>query len=71
MVGFEDITADFAPEFCGHKDLAEDLSNTLFRSRDLAPFTGTYRDCSIMYDGTINAFNKAISHLGKEQQANS
>ena len=58
-------------QFCGLKDLAEELRNTLFRSRDLAPFTGTYKDCSIMYDGMINAFNKAISHLGKEQLANS
>jgi hypothetical protein len=30
------------------------------------PFTGTYKDRSIMYDGMINAFNKAISHLGQE-----
>ncbi|KAG9237290.1 hypothetical protein BJ875DRAFT_533004 [Amylocarpus encephaloides] len=65
MVGFEDITAEFSPEFCGLKDLAEELRNTLLRGRDLAPFTGTYKDRSIMYDGTINAFNKAISHLGK------
>jgi len=70
MVGFEDVTTEFAPEFCGLKDLAEELRNTLFRSRDLAPFTGTYNNRSIMYDGMINAFNKAISHLGKEQQAN-
>jgi hypothetical protein len=66
MVGFEDVTAEFAPEFCGLKDLAEELRNTLFRSRDLAPFTGTYKDRSIMYDGMINAFNGAISHLGQE-----
>jgi hypothetical protein len=64
MVGFEDVTTEFAPEFCGLKDLAEELRNTLFRSRDLAPFTGTY-------DRMINAFNKTISRLGKEQQANS
>ncbi|KAH9205216.1 hypothetical protein DL95DRAFT_528943 [Leptodontidium sp. 2 PMI_412] len=64
MVGFEDVTSEFAPQFCGLKDLAEELRNTLFRSRDLAPFTGTYKDRSIMYDGMINAFNVAISHLG-------
>jgi len=29
MVGF-DITAEFAPEFCGLEDLAEELRNTLF-----------------------------------------
>jgi hypothetical protein len=64
MVGFKDVISEFAPEFCGFKDLAEELRNTLFRSRDLAPFTGIYQDCSIMYNGMINAFNKAISHLG-------
>jgi len=48
------------------KDLAEELKNTLFRSRDLAPFTGTYKNRNIVYDGMINAFNKAISYLGKE-----
>lgn len=52
------------------KDLAKELRNTLFRSQDLAPFTGTYKDRSIMYDRMINTFNKAISHLGKELQAN-
>ena len=55
MVGFEDITAEFAPEFCGLKDLAEELTNTHFRSRDLPPFKGKYKDCSIMYDGMIMA----------------
>lgn len=64
IVGFKDVISEFAPEFCGFKDLAEELRNTLFRSRDLAPFTGIYQDCSIMYNGMINAFNKAISHLG-------
>jgi hypothetical protein len=32
MVGFENVTTEFAPEFCGLKDLAEELKNTLFRS---------------------------------------
>ncbi|KAG9240328.1 hypothetical protein BJ878DRAFT_571127 [Calycina marina] len=41
MVGFEDVTAEFAPEFSGLRGLAEELRNVLFRSRDLAPFTGT------------------------------
>jgi hypothetical protein len=66
MVGFEHITAEFAPEFFGLKDLAEELRNVLFRSRDLAPFTGTYKDRNIMYGGMINVFNKVISRLGKE-----
>ncbi|KAL5318088.1 hypothetical protein ACEPPN_015192 [Leptodophora sp. 'Broadleaf-Isolate-01'] len=64
MVGFEDITAEFAPEFCGLKDLAEELRNVLFPIRGKL-FTGTYKDRSIMYGGMINAFNKAINHLGK------
>jgi serine/threonine protein kinase len=66
MVGFEDVTAEFALSFIVLKGLAEELRNVLFRGRDLAPFTGTYKDRSIMYAGMINAFNKAISHLGKE-----
>jgi hypothetical protein len=28
------------------RDLAEELRNLLFRSRDLAPCTGTYRDAN-------------------------
>ncbi|KAG9241301.1 hypothetical protein BJ878DRAFT_536604 [Calycina marina] len=70
MVGFEDVAAEFAPKFTVLKGLAEELRNVLFRSRDLAPFTGTYKDRNIMYEGMINAFNKAISHLGKEPQLN-
>jgi hypothetical protein len=64
------ITAEFAPEFYGLKDLAEELRNVLFRSRDLASFTGTYKDRSIIYGGMINAFNKAISSLEREAQVN-
>lgn len=33
MVGFEDITAEFAPEFVSLKDLAEDLRDVLFPIR--------------------------------------
>jgi hypothetical protein len=69
MVGFEDVTVEFAPKFCVLKSLAEELRDVLFRGRDLAPFTGTYRDRSIMYDGMINAFNQAIGHLGKEERS--
>jgi hypothetical protein len=37
--------------------------NTLFRSRDLALFTGTYNDrSSIIYDEMINAF-KNLPHI--------
>lgn len=66
MVGFEDITAEFSSEFCGLKDLAEELRSVLFCSRDVAFVTGTYKDHSIMYDRMINAFKKSISQLGKE-----
>jgi len=65
MVGFEDVVAEFAPEFIGLRDMAEDLRDVLFPIRGKL-FTGTYKDRNIMYDGMINAFNKAISHLGKE-----
>jgi hypothetical protein len=62
MVGFEDVTAQFAPEFTNLKDLAEDLRDVLFPIRGKL-FTGTYKDRNIMYGGMINAFNKAITHL--------
>ncbi|TKA75460.1 hypothetical protein B0A49_09464 [Cryomyces minteri] len=62
MVGFEDIIAEFAPEFCGLKDLAEELKNVLFPIKGNM-LIGTYNDRSIMYDGMINAFN----NLKKEQ----
>jgi hypothetical protein len=32
MVGFEDITAEFAPEFISLKDLAQDLRDVLFEA---------------------------------------
>jgi hypothetical protein len=46
--------------------LAEDLRDVLFPIRGKL-FTGNYKDRNIMYDGMINAFNKAISHVGKEE----
>jgi hypothetical protein len=70
MVRFEHITAEFVLEFCALKDLAEELRNTLLRGRDLAPFTGPYKDRNVMYGVMINVFNKAISRLGKESQVN-
>jgi hypothetical protein len=62
MVGFEDVVAEFAPEFIGLRDMAEDLRDVLFPIRGKL-FTGTYKDRNIMYNGMINAFNKAITHL--------
>jgi hypothetical protein len=65
MVGLQYVTAEFAPEFDGLKDLAENLRNVLF-SMPGGFFTGTYKDRNIMYDGMINAFETAISQLEKE-----
>ncbi len=42
--------------------------NVLFPIRDGEIFRGTFRDTDIMYDGMIEAFNKAIASLGKEDQ---
>ena len=63
MDRFEDTPACVCTRICGLKDLTEELRNTLFRSRDLAPFTGTYKDRSIMYNRMISAFNKATGHF--------
>jgi hypothetical protein len=32
LVGFENVTTEFVPEFCGLEDLAEELKLTLFHS---------------------------------------
>jgi hypothetical protein len=62
MVGFEDITGEFAPRFHCLKALAEKLRDVLFPIHG-SLFTGTYKDRSIMYDGMINAFDTAIRTL--------
>ncbi|KAH8812673.1 hypothetical protein F5884DRAFT_832286 [Xylogone sp. PMI_703] len=61
--GFEAIIAEFAPQFEEQKQLARELRSVLFRIRDGAIFTDTFRNSDIMYDGMINAFNAAISRL--------
>ena len=66
MARFDDITAEFTPEFINLKDLANELRNVLFPVHDKFFFVGTYKDCNIMYGGMIEAFNKAISRLGKD-----
>ncbi|KAG9231374.1 hypothetical protein BJ875DRAFT_506723 [Amylocarpus encephaloides] len=66
---FENIIAEFAPNFDNLKQLARELRSTLFPIRDGAIFTGTFHDNHIMYDGMINAFSRAIDRLGKEEQA--
>ena len=38
---------EFEPEFYCPKYLNEEFINVLCRNRDLAPFTDTYKDCSI------------------------
>jgi len=67
--GFEDIITEFALEFEEQKQLARELRNILFPIKDGAIFIGTFRDHDIMYDGMINAFNRAIDRMGKEEQA--
>lgn len=59
MVGFDDVTAEFAPGFIGLKTLAGKLRDVLFPIRG-SLFTGTYKDRSIIYEGMIDAFDKAI-----------
>ena len=66
---FENVITEFAPEFENLKPLARELRSALFPIRDGDIFTGTFHDDSIMYDGMINAFSRAIDRLGKEEQA--
>ena len=69
MVFFDDITAGFAPGFIKLKDLANELKNVLFFPIHAKSFfAGTFEDHNIMYRGMIEAFNKAISRLGKDPQ---
>ena len=63
---FENIIAEFAPEFENLKPLARELRSALFPIRDGDIFTGTFHDHSIMYDGMIEAFDGAITSLRKE-----
>ncbi|KAH6725072.1 hypothetical protein BKA61DRAFT_42781 [Leptodontidium sp. MPI-SDFR-AT-0119] len=67
--GFEDIVAEFAPQFENQKQLARELRSALFPIRDGAIFTATFRNNYIMYDGMIDAFSRAIDRLRKEEQA--
>jgi serine/threonine protein kinase len=67
--GFEDIVAEFALGFETQKQLARELRSVLFPIRDGAIFTGTFRDDDIMYNAMIDAFNRAIERLRKEEHA--
>jgi hypothetical protein len=66
---FENVIVEFTSQFENLKPLARELRQVLFPIRDGAIFTGTFHDHVIMYHGMINAFNKAIGRLGKEEQA--
>ncbi|KUJ16854.1 uncharacterized protein LY89DRAFT_697190 [Mollisia scopiformis] len=65
---FENIIAEFAPKFENLKSLAREIRSTLFPIRDGDIFTGTFHEHDIMYNGMITAFDRAIDHLGKEEQ---
>jgi hypothetical protein len=67
---FENAIAEFVPKFETLKQLGRELRNVLFLIRDGAIFTRTFRDNDIIYNGMIEAFNRAISSLGKEEQTN-
>ncbi|KAF7858906.1 hypothetical protein EAF04_008947 [Stromatinia cepivora] len=62
IVGFNDITAEFSPQFTCLKGLAEELKSVLFPMKG-SLFTGTYRVSNIMYNGMIEAFEKAIEGM--------
>jgi len=67
---FKNVIAKFAPEFENLKLLACKLQFALFLIRDGDIFTSTFHDYSIMYNSIIKAFNKVITSLKKEEQAN-
>lgn len=63
MTQFDDITSEFPSEFEDEKELAKELRDILFGTGML--FVGTYdgdKERNKMYDGMINAFNKAIEN---------
>jgi Fungal protein kinase len=65
--GFENVVSEFAPKFEELKKLARELRTVLFPIKDGAIFTGTFRDCDIMYNGMINTFTRAIDNLRKKE----
>jgi hypothetical protein len=69
MVSFEEITAEFSPEFDGLKDPPGNLRDVLFQIRG-SLFTGTYKDRNIKYDSIINAFPKIVCQLERDRQIN-
>jgi hypothetical protein len=67
---FEKVIAEFAPKFENLKPLARELRSVLFPIIEEDIFIGTFQNSDIMYDGMITAFDRAISTMGKEEQAN-
>ncbi|CAM6004313.1 unnamed protein product [Sphagnum balticum] len=63
---FENVIVEFAPQFERLRQLARELRSILFPIMDGAIFTGTFRNHDIMYDGIIEAFDRAIRCLGEE-----
>jgi hypothetical protein len=63
MVEFERISKELAPYLCVLKDLVGELRDVLSPSRGPAPFTGTYKDGNIIYDGIINTFSRRSAIL--------
>ncbi|TAQ84872.1 hypothetical protein B7494_g6812 [Chlorociboria aeruginascens] len=62
--GFHLLIAEFAPRFTSLKGLAKELKIILFgKELSLKP----HEDCNIMYDGMINAFEKAIRMYGENE----
>ncbi|MCJ1345689.1 hypothetical protein MMC31_003898 [Peltigera leucophlebia] len=63
MTQLDDIVAEFPRRFENVKELAKELRDILFGTEGGGPFVRTYegdKERNKMYDGMINAFNKAI-----------
>ena len=58
---FQSIIAAFAPKFKNLGRLACDLRDVLFLKDGGGPFTGTFEDPNIMYNGMIIAFDRAYA----------
>ncbi|KAG0133809.1 hypothetical protein HOY82DRAFT_639657 [Tuber indicum] len=61
------VIAEFTPEFENLKPLACELQSAFFPIRDGDIFIGTFHDHSIKYDRMIEAFDRAITSLRKEE----
>ncbi|KAI9863684.1 MAG: hypothetical protein M1813_003707 [Trichoglossum hirsutum] len=69
---FEFILDEFPPEFESLKDLARELRQALFSTRDGSIFLGTFTDSDNLYDPMIKAFDRAVAnHKEKESHHDS